>query len=113
MSTSANVIKYKIYRNGKIVGGYHINLMCKIQYTPLLKYTPTNEHTIMEYWYDEDEELHKKEEIPLDKFLDKVLPKINLNPTSHSWRYQFYKNNSECNDWSWTIRKNNPKNVKT
>lgn len=113
MSTSANVREYKIYRDGKIVGGYHINLMCKIQYTPLLKYTPANEHTIIEYWYDEDEEYHEKEEIPLDKFLDKVLPKPNNNPISLSWRYQFYKNNPPCRDFDYQIRKNNPKNVET
>jgi hypothetical protein len=107
MSTSANVRKYKIYHNGKIVGGYHINLMCKIQYQPLLKYTPTSEHTIIEYWYDEDEEYHEKEEVRLDKFLDKVLPKINLNPTSHSWRYQLYKNNPTCKSWISELNKNN------
>lgn len=108
MSTSANVRKYEIYHNGKIVGRYRIHLMCKITFEPLLKYTPASEHTILEYWYDEDEEYHEKEEIALDKFLDKVLPKINLNPTCSSWRYQFYKNNPPCK--SWIVEQNNPCN---
>jgi hypothetical protein len=67
--TSANTVNYEIYRNGKHVGRHSIHFMCKISYDRLLTFTPIEEHTILEYWYDEEEEYHSKKIVPLKTFL--------------------------------------------
>ena len=47
MSTSANVIEYRIEKDGKQVGSYRQHLLCKSHYEELLKYQPLGDHTII------------------------------------------------------------------
>lgn len=47
MSTSANVIEYLIEKNGKEVGNFRKNIMCKFpEYSDLLKYQPLSDYDI-------------------------------------------------------------------
>lgn len=74
--TSANVIEYTIYRDGKSVGSHRQNVMCKSNYKDLLKFQPLSEHTILTYGYDEEEEYWQEdEEENLEDFLRKVYEK--------------------------------------
>jgi hypothetical protein len=56
MSTSANVIEYRIEKDGVSVGHYRQHLMCKSHYEELLKYEPLKEHTITPWGYDDEDE---------------------------------------------------------
>lgn len=70
MTTSANSINYSIYKDGKQVGSFRINIMCRFpDYAELLKYQPLNEHTIQAWGYDEEEEDWYDEEENLERFL--------------------------------------------
>ena len=71
--TSSNVIEYDILRNDEHVGHFRKNLMCKLpDFAELLKYQPLKEHTIWEYWYDEEEELVEEGPENLEDFLRKM-----------------------------------------
>jgi len=70
MTTSANVIEYRIERNGETVGNFRKHLLCRLpDFADLLKYQPLNEHVITPWGYDEEEE--EWEDLPenLDEFL--------------------------------------------
>lgn len=71
MSTSANLVEYHICKNNEHVGHYRQNMMCKSNYSSLLKYQPLNEHTIMAYGYDEEEEYWESKEQNLETFMKK------------------------------------------
>ena len=71
--TSANVTEYNILRNDEHVGHFRKNVLCKLpDYADLLKYQPLKEHTIWEYWYDEEEELVEEGPENLEDFLRKM-----------------------------------------
>lgn len=74
MSTSANVIEYRIEKNGISVGSYRQHLMCKSHYEDLLKYKPLKEHTITAWGYDEDDEEWEEKPVNLDVFLREMIP---------------------------------------
>jgi len=70
MTTSANVIEYRIERNGETVGNFRKHLLCRLpDFADLLKYQPLNEHVITPWGYDEEED--EWEDLPenLDEFL--------------------------------------------
>jgi len=70
MTTSANVIEYRIERNGEPVGNFRKHLLCRLpDFADLLKYQPLNEHVITPWGYDEEED--EWEDLPenLDEFL--------------------------------------------
>jgi hypothetical protein len=67
--TSANVIEYRIERDGKEVGHHRVNVMCKDRFEELLKFEPYSEHTITAYGYDEEEEYWEDEPGPLLELL--------------------------------------------
>lgn len=69
--TSANVIEFRIEKNGKHVGHHREHLMCKSHYEELLKFQPLNNHTITPYGYDEDEEYWESETENLNTFITK------------------------------------------
>lgn len=70
MTTSANVIEYRIEKNGEIVGNFRKNLLCKFpDYSDLLKYQPLIQHTITPYGYDQDEEYWEDDTQNLENFL--------------------------------------------
>jgi len=69
MSTSANVIEYRIERDGKEVGHHRVNVMCKDHFEDLLKFEPYNKHKITAYGYDEEEEYWEGKPESLLKFL--------------------------------------------
>ena len=74
--TSANVIEYRIEKDGEEVGHFRKHLLCKLpEYSDLLRYQPTNEYTITPYGYDEEDEYWEDEPENLETFLSKVLPK--------------------------------------
>ena len=73
MSTSANVIEYRIEKDGKQVGSYRQHLLCKSHYEELLKYQPLGDHTITSFGYDEDEEYWEGETQNLDVYLRKMV----------------------------------------
>lgn len=75
MSTSANVIEYDIEKNGKSVGNFRKNLLCRLpDYSDLLKYQPLSEHKITPYGYDEEDEYWENKPINLEKFLEGMIP---------------------------------------
>ena len=67
--TSANVIEYRIERDGKEVGHHRINVMCKTHFENLLKFEPYSAHKITAYGYDEEEEYWEDKPEPLLKLL--------------------------------------------
>jgi len=76
MSTSANVVEYSIHdKDGKSVGHLRNHLYCKMDWTPLLEFSPASEYVIFPYGYDEEDELWEDDPIALDEFIKKVLPK--------------------------------------
>lgn len=54
--TSANVVEYTIFNGEDEVGHYRQHMMCKSHYSELLQYTPLDQHTILAWGYDEEEE---------------------------------------------------------
>ena len=73
MSTSANVIEYTILRNGEEVGHFRKNVLTKFPlYSDLLKYQPLNEHQILTWGYDEEEEYWEDGYENLEKFLKRI-----------------------------------------
>lgn len=74
MSTSANVIEYTIYKDGKSVGRFSKNVLCKYpDCAELLKYQPLNEHQILCWGYDEEEELWEEDVENLESYLKKMI----------------------------------------
>jgi len=71
MSTSANVVEYRIVNKvtGKEVGHHRQHMMCKTNWETLLQYHPLEDHTIQAYGYDEEEEEWEGEVEPLFDFL--------------------------------------------
>ena len=70
MTTSANVIEYTIYKDGEEVGNFRKHMMCRLpDYSDLLKYQPLEEHTILPWGYDEEEDQWEDEEMNLNEFL--------------------------------------------
>lgn len=68
--TSANVIEYDIHKDDKRVGYFRKNMLCRLpEFSDLLKYEPLKEHMILEYYYDEEEELQEAEPQNLEDFL--------------------------------------------
>jgi hypothetical protein len=57
MATSANVINYTIFKDGKEVGSHRQNVMCKRCNDGLEKYQPSKDYTISAWGYDEDEDI--------------------------------------------------------
>jgi len=74
MSTSANVIEYRIEKNGEQVGSYRQHMMCKDRYDELLKYQPLAEHSITPYGYDEEEDYWEGDTSNLEDYLRKHAP---------------------------------------
>jgi len=73
MTTSANVIEYRIEKNGEIVGNFRKNLLCKFpDYSDLLKYQPLIDHTITPYGYDEEDEYWEDDTVNLENFLRSI-----------------------------------------
>ena len=72
MSTSANVIEYRIEKDGIQVGNYRQNVMCKSRYEELLKYEPLQDHTITPYGYDEEEDYWEDDTQNLKTYLEKL-----------------------------------------
>lgn len=74
MSTSANVTEYTIYRNGKSVGRFSKNHLCRLpDYAELLKYQPLSEHEIEAWGYDEEDEEWINERENLEKYLKDMI----------------------------------------
>lgn len=74
MSTSANVIEYRIEKDGIEVGHHRVNVMCKEYWEKLLVFEPFDKHTITAYGYDEDEEEWENKPESLLKFLKERAP---------------------------------------
>jgi hypothetical protein len=71
MSTSANVVEYRIEKDGKTVGNYRQNLMCMSRFEEMLKYQPLEEHTVTPYGYDEEEDYWEDDTQNLKEYLQK------------------------------------------
>jgi hypothetical protein len=72
--TSANVVEYRIEKNGEEIGNFRKNILCKLpDYSDLLKYKPLSEHNITPCGYDEDEEYWEDETINLELFLKSMI----------------------------------------
>lgn len=73
MTTSANVIEHSIIKDGKEVGTFRKNVLCRLpDYADLLKYQPLEAHTITTWGYDEEEDEWEGDEQRLDKFLSSM-----------------------------------------
>ncbi|HKZ43108.1 MAG TPA: hypothetical protein VJ044_19270 [Candidatus Hodarchaeales archaeon] len=70
--TSANVIEYRIKKDGKEVGHHRENVMCTQHFEELVKFAPLEEHTITSYGYDEEEEYWEGKSKNLKRFLDDI-----------------------------------------
>ncbi len=70
--TSANVIYYTIFLDGKKVGEYRHHLLCKPNWEKLLVFSPPENYTIQASGLDEEEEEWEGEVYKLDDFLKKV-----------------------------------------
>jgi len=71
--TSANVIEYRIEKDGKQVGSHRENMMCKTHYEELLVFEPLSEYTIIPYGYDEEEDYWEDEPVNLEDFMKKQI----------------------------------------
>lgn len=69
--TSANVVEYRIEKNGEFIGWHRQHLLCKTNNEPLLKYQPASDYTITPFGYDEEEEEWEGDPINLEEFLSK------------------------------------------
>lgn len=70
ITTSANSIEYDIMKDGEVVGHFRKNILCKFpEYSDLLKYLPLEDHTILPWGYDEEEDEWYDEEENLRDFL--------------------------------------------
>jgi len=67
--TSANVIEYRIEKDGKIVGHHRQHLLCKTNREPLLKFVPASDYIITPWGYDEEEDEWEGKPVNLEKFL--------------------------------------------
>jgi hypothetical protein len=68
--TSSNVVEYTITKNNKEVGHFRKHSMCfKPSYSELLKYQPLNDHEIIAWGYDEDDEGWEDDPENLEDFL--------------------------------------------
>jgi len=75
--TSANVVEFYIYNKvGENVGHFRKHLLTRLpDYADLLKYEPLQEHTILAYGYDEEDEYWEDDEAEnLWEFLHKMIP---------------------------------------
>lgn len=72
--TSANVIEHTIYKDGEEVGSFRKHIMTTYPlYSDLLKYQPLNEHQILAWGYDEDEDYWEDDEPEiLETFLRRI-----------------------------------------
>jgi hypothetical protein len=69
--TSANVTIYLIKDlSGNKVGEHHQNCLCKTHWGDLLKFTPPENFTITQTWFDEDEKYHEVLPVNLKVFID-------------------------------------------
>jgi hypothetical protein len=71
MSTSANVIEYRIEnRWGEMMGSFRKHLLCKLpDYADLLDFQPLQNHTITPWGYDEEDEYWEGNKRNLRDFL--------------------------------------------
>lgn len=67
--TSANVVEYRIEKDGKQVGSHYHNVMCNSNFEKLLVFLPLGSHMITSYGYDEEEEYWEEEPVCLESFL--------------------------------------------
>lgn len=74
MSTSANVVEYRIEDAfGNVVKHLRQHLYCKMDWSPILEFSPASEYTITPYGYDEEDEYWEDEPRPLDEFIKRIL----------------------------------------
>lgn len=66
--TSANVIYYKVFKNGDLIGEHRQNMLCRDSSERLLMYYPQDEFQIRADWVDEEEVAHKEKPMPLDQW---------------------------------------------
>jgi len=72
MTTSANVIDYKIIDSDcNEVGNHHYHVLCKTHWDKLLKFVPMENYRIYRTYYDEDEEYFEDESVNLKRVLKK------------------------------------------
>jgi hypothetical protein len=70
--TSANVVEYRILKDGKEVGHHRQNIMCRRCNDKLLEFTPPKDFTIQAYGYDEEEDYWEDEnQYNLEEWLNK------------------------------------------
>lgn len=72
MATSANVVKYRILKDGKEVGEHRQHILCKTNWDSLCAFVPLDKYTIIEYGLDENEASWQNDEVPLNKFLFRI-----------------------------------------
>ena len=71
--TSANVTNYTICTlSGIRVGKHSQHVLCYTHWGDLLKFVPSENHTILPWGYDEEEEYWEGEETNLKVFIDKL-----------------------------------------
>lgn len=74
MSTSANVIEYRIEKNHELVSYFRKHLLCKMpEYSELLQYQPLSEYTITATGYDEEEDYWENDSINLEEFMRRMI----------------------------------------
>lgn len=69
MSTSANVVEYRITKDNEEVGTHRQNILCKTNWDELCQFLPLDEHMIQAYGLDEYEAPWEGELKNLEQFL--------------------------------------------
>ena len=69
MTTSANVVEYKITLEDEVVGTHRQHCLCKTHWDELCKFTPLNKHKIQAFGYDEEEAYGENDSENLEDFL--------------------------------------------
>ena len=76
--TSANVVEYRIEKDGVVVGEHRQHALCHTKWHRLFKYTPFSEHTITPWGYDEEEAYCEGKTVTLQEFFDSKKNKFSV-----------------------------------
>lgn len=72
MTTSANVVEYRIMKDEEVVGRHRQHCYCKTHWDDLCKFSPLEEHTIIAHGLDEHEAPWEGEKQSLMSFLEDI-----------------------------------------
>ncbi len=72
MTTSANVVEHRIFKDGEQVGKHRQHIMCKTHWDELCRFAPLSDYEIQEHGLDEHEAPWEGPVVPLEDFLLRI-----------------------------------------